>query len=416
MRPGPAAETVITGPSGLPRLLSAPSTPDLASHLSLWGPRPAGGAYLHAELEGSGLTGRGGAAFPTAVKWASVGSRRNTVVVANGTEGEPASSKDKTLLARTPHMVLDGLALAAETLGAGEAIICVDHAATAALRSLRHAVAERTHYSVDSMPLRVEAIPSGYVTGEESALVHWLNGGPALPTSGPKPFLKGVHGRPTLVNNVETLAHVAMIARFGSSWFRQLGTHHSPGSALVTVTGDVAQPSVYEIELGARLSQIVGHARPTCTPRAVLVGGYAGTWLTGGDLTSHLLEGRPRLGPALGCGSLLVVGERSCGLKATAAIARWMAGQSARQCGPCLNGLPSLADALERLARGDHSTRWRSVIDRWLWMVEGRGACKHPDGTARMIRSAISTFADEIDRHATRRSCPLPAPPLPLPA
>ena len=206
-------------------------------------------------MKRAGLRGRGGAAFPTATKLRAVAGARRSVVVANGTEGEPISGKDKALLAGSPHLVIDGASLAAETVGASEAIICVDAAAPAALEAVRTALAERARVKADHVSLRLEAAPSGYVAGEESALVHWLGGGNPTPTFvPPRPFERGLRGRPTLVNNVETLAHLALIARFGATWYRSLGTDDDPGTTLITLTGDVSRPGCTSCRWVARSS------------------------------------------------------------------------------------------------------------------------------------------------------------------
>jgi NADH:ubiquinone oxidoreductase subunit F (NADH-binding) len=369
------------------------------------------------ELERCRLGGRGGAGFPTARKWAATAAGRPPVVVANGTEGEPVSNKDKTLLAHAPHLILDGTVLAAEALGASEVIVCVDSGSSATLPALRHAMSERLRVGGDSVPIRLETTPPGYVTGEETALVQWLSGGTAKPTFGRRPFERGVRGAPTLVNNVETLANVALIARFGAQWFRGLGTEASPGTALVTISGDVSHPAVYEVAFGTPLAEVIRPAGPTNGLQAVLVGGYAGTWLPRATVDRASLDPQSlkAIGGSLGCGSIVVLGERSCGLKATAAIADWLAGQSAGQCGPCRFGLPTLADAVGRSLKPGAPQKWKSQVERCMWMVEGRGACKHPDGAVRMIRSGLQTFAKEVEQHRRTGDCRRPAPRLPLP-
>lgn len=404
-------------PRSLPRLLATVGRPDLRSHLDHWGRRPRGRPDLIREIERSGLGGRGGAGFPTAVKWAATSAGRAPIVVANGTEGEPASHKDVTLLSYAPHLVLDGAVLAAEALGASEVIVCIDRASSSAIRAVAHAISERVGHGYESIPVRLETTPPGYVTGEETALVQWLNGGEAKPTFGARPFQRGVDGRATLVNNVETLAHVALIARFGAEWFGAVGTDASPGTALVTVTGDVSHPAVYEVAFGTPLTQVLRPAGPTDRIGAVLLGGYAGTWLAGETLRQACLDAGSleASGASLGCGSIVVVGDGSCGLKATAALADWMAGQSAGQCGPCAHGLPALAGAVSRLVAPGAPERWGSQVERWMWMVEGRGACKHPDGAVRMIRSALQAFAPDVQHHRRHGDCGRPAPALRLP-
>jgi NADH:ubiquinone oxidoreductase subunit F (NADH-binding) len=394
-------------PCATPRLLATVGASNLSSHLKYWGPPPRAWPGLIDEVDHSRLVGRGGAGFPTARKLAAVGSRAGAFVVANGTEGEPLSSKDKALLVHAPHLVLDGVDVASDMVGASESIICVDHQATAALASVRHAVAERIAADIGAAPVRVEATPSGYLAGEETALIAWLNGKPLKPTFGPRPFERGVKSRPSLVNNVETLAHLALIARFGSAWFHGLGTETQPGTALLTIAGDVRHPAVYEVALGTPLADALRPAGPAGQLYAALVGGYAGTWLPASAVPSVCLDGQSlrRFGAGLGCGSIAVVTDRSCGLNRTAQIARWLAEQSAGQCGPCLNGLPAIAHALDRLAAGHDSRSWKHQLERWLTMVDGRGACKHPDGAVRMVRSALAVFAQEIEWHASAGPC-----------
>jgi NADH:ubiquinone oxidoreductase subunit F (NADH-binding) len=209
------------------------------------------------------------------------------------------------------------------------------------------------------------------------------------------------------VNNVETLAHLALIARFGSAWFGSLGVDKHPGTALVTIAGDVRHPAVYEIALGTPIADALRPAAPVGDPQAVLIGGYAGTWLPAHVLSSTLLAGPSlrRFGGSLGCGSIALVTDRSCGLNRAAQITRWLAERSAGQCGPCVNGLPAMAEAMDGVAAGQDSRSWRYHLERWLTMVDGRGACKHPDGAVRMVRSALAVFAQEIEWHASAGPC-----------
>jgi len=202
-------------------------------------------------VEAAGLTGRGGAGFPTGRKMRSVAGRGEAVVVANGAEGEPASAKDRLLLTYLPHLVLDGITLAADAVGATEAHLCVHRQEHDLIDGLAAAVAERRRAGLDPVPIQITGIPGRYVSSEQSSIVHYLNGGPGKPTfSPPRPHESGVRGRPTLVNNVETLSHVALIARQGDRWFRGAGLPSAPGSMLVTVDGAVRWPGVDEIELG----------------------------------------------------------------------------------------------------------------------------------------------------------------------
>ncbi len=406
--------------AGLPRLLAG-LRPDglpvgLDHHLASYGPLPTATGLIEL-IAASGLRGRGGGGFPTGRKLAAVASgRRRAVVVANGAEGEPVSFKDKTLLRRVPHLVLDGTALAAGAVGAREAFVAVDSQAREELEAVSIALDERRARRLDrGLRLRLVVVPSGFVTGEETALVNVLNGGPPKPTfTPPRPFERGVRGAPTLVQNVETLAHLALIARLGPDWFRALGTAEEPGSALFTVSAAAHRPGVYEAALGTPLEALIDQAGGVRGgPRAFLLGGFFGSWVDpftarGLSLTDASLRGA---GAGLGAGAVVVLPETACGLDQSARVARYLAGENAGQCGPCVNGLPALADSLESLARGEGSGR-EEALSR-LQQIRGRGACRLPDGAARFVASSLAVFADEIELHLRGRCSGRPGEFLP---
>ena len=338
----------------LPRLLAGigeQSMVALEQHWDIHGPPADLGRLapqaLIALVESAGLRGHGGAAFPMARKMRAVASRRGrSIVVANGSEGEPASKKDRALLRESPHLVLDGAAVAARAVDAQHAIVVVSAEDERSVRSLGVALRHRAAAGLDGDPqFELFVLAPGYVAGQETALVSALNGGPARPTFAPPlPFERGVRGRPTLVQNVETLAHLALIARHGAAWFRQLGTELDPGSALVTLSGAVAAPGVYEIEHGMPLSELLEVARLTDRVAGVLVGGYFGTWLTA-DVAHKLRLSAGHLreyGAALGAGVIVVLGADACPVAETARVAAWFAAESAGQCGPCVNGLDAI--------------------------------------------------------------------------
>jgi NADH:ubiquinone oxidoreductase subunit F (NADH-binding) len=392
----------------LPRLLAGvrgDGTPaSLAEHLDAYGALPEHrSARLIDLVEASGLTGRGGAGFPAAAKLRAVAAQRGrTFVVANGTEGEPLSRKDKALLACAPHLVLDGAALAAHAVGADEVVVAVGKSARRERAALAHAVAERGR---DRVGFRIVAAPDRFLVGEETALISFLSGGPPKPTFvPPRPFERGLRGRPTLVQNVETLAHLALVARYGPEWFRELGTDAEPGSALATVSGAVLRPGVYELALGMRLRDLVAWAGgPTEPVGAYLVGGYFGSWVAPADAerAALLASSLARLGASLGARTIFALPARVCGIAETARLARYLADESAGQCGPCFHGLAAIAGGVERLARAERTDL--PQIARWLEQVRGRGACRHPDGAVRLVASALEVFAGEVELHATGR-------------
>jgi len=415
-------------PAALPRLLAGAHNDrpvSLAEHLHRHGelalPARRGGAAELVELvEASGLRGRGGAAFPTGRKLRAVaGAGRRPVVVGNGAEGEPISGKDRVLLASAPHLVLDGAAVAAAAVGASEAIVSVGAGAGEAIAAVRSAIAERTRRRRDRVSFRLVTVPCRFVAGEETALVNWLNGGPSTPTlTPPRPFERGVRGAPTLVQNVETLAHLALIARLGPDWFRALGTRKEPGSALVTLAGAVRRTGVYELPLGLGLTDLLSRAGgPTAEISAFLVGGYFGTWISAEEARTVALHDADlgTRGASLGARAIFALPKTACGIVETARVARFLSQESAGQCGPCVNGLAAVAGALERLAWGEDGRR--SVdprLERWLEQVEGRGACRHPDGAARLVASALRVFAAEAERHVHGSCSGAGRPQLPL--
>lgn len=257
--------------------------------------------------------------------------------------------------------------------------------------------------------VRLVSAPVRYVSGEETAAVHFVNSGVALPTSiPPRPFERGVDGRPTLVQNVETLAHVAMIARNGDGWFRALGVGGSTGTTLVTVGGAVPQTMLIEAPQGTTVADAVNSAGGlTSDSDAVLLGGYFGGWVEstrawGLPLDSEALRAQ---GFALGCGVVAVLPAGRCGVVETSKIVAYLAHESARQCGPCTFGLRAIAATLGRIAGTASAPGDLEHVVRWSGMLAGRGACRHPDGAAGLVASALRVFDDEFRRHERERRC-----------
>ena len=398
------------------RLLAGPTigmgAESLASHDVRLGPLPAA-AGLIPILEASGLLGRGGAGFPVGRKWRSVAERRTgrAVVVANGAEGEPMSSKDRTLMAARPHLVLDGGLLAAAAVGADELIVYVGSDHRAAVDALERAIGERqaAGRGRGTVPIRLVEAPVAYISGESSAVVNFINAGDARPTtSPPHPRDRGVAGRATLVQNVESFAHAALIARNGVDWYRSAGRGPTSGTALVTVSGAVATPGVREIDYGTTLAELVGEAGgATADIQAVLLGGYFGGWAAIDDLRDVPLDPvlLRDLGLSFGCGLVALLPVDICGVRATSRILDYMAGESARQCGPCIFGLGAIAETTRRMAAGAANPGDLDNLARWATQIAGRGACHHPDGAAGLLTGALAVFEAEFDLHQRDRWC-----------
>ncbi|MGA5130127.1 NADH-ubiquinone oxidoreductase-F iron-sulfur binding region domain-containing protein [Streptomyces olivoreticuli] len=402
---------------GTPRLLTGLDRRpwlDRAAHLALHGPPPELSAGDLATLaEGVGLRGRGGAGFPFARKLRAVlASSRHTggaaEVVVNGSEGEPGCLKDTALLLHVPHLVLDGALLAAGALGARQVVVGVTRADVE--RSVRQAVAER---GAGEPEVRVVRLPERFVTGEGTALVRGVGGGPALPSGrGVRSSESGLGGAPTLVSNTETYAQLAVAARLGAPAFRELGLPEEPGTVLLTVAGahvvetPTGLPLPYALELCG-----------TGPGQGVLVGGYHGAWLSGADARTATVsrDSLAAAGATLGAGALLPLPESTCPVGETARVARWLAAESAGQCGPCFVGLPALAECLFDAAHGGGRRALEGVRAR-MRAVERRGACAHPDGTARFVASSLAVFAEDFEAHALGTGCGRPVlGVLPLP-
>jgi NADH:ubiquinone oxidoreductase subunit F (NADH-binding) len=384
---------------GVRRLLIAP-TSDLAAHDQAHGVLPAP-LDLVSLLRDAGLQGHGGAAFPTWRKLAAVPAGRDAVVVANGAEGEPASAKDRTLLRAAPHLVLDGLALVGAAVGATRAIVYVP---SDLMSVMSRAVTQRRVR--DRIAVQVVQAPDTFVAGEETAVVSRLSGGPALPLDKFTRIVEsGVDGRPTVLNNVETLAHIALIARHGAGWFRAAGTDVDPGTFLATVSGAVRRAGVHEHAYGETVGALLDAAGGISAPvQAVLVGGYHGAWVPM-PAAMDVAVSRQSLAPygaAPGAGVVVALPAEACGLAATAQVLDYLASQTARQCGPCRFGLPRLAETFRQLATMPRAAATPDLVDevqRLAALVDGRGACRHPDGTVRLLRSALSTFRNDVAGH-----------------
>ena len=404
-------------PERLPRLLAGLNPHrqlSLGEHLAEHGALALGERRsLLALLEASGLRGRGGAGFPTARKLRAVaGGRGRPVVLVNASEGEPLSDKDKALLRHLPHLVLDGAVLLAAELRTREVVLAVCETAQRERAAIASALVERRSRRLDGrIGIEVVTVPDRFVAGEETALVQYLNGGPALPTfAPPRPSERGIGKRPTLVQNAETVAQVGLIARYGPDWFRQVGTESEPGSALFTLSGAIRRPGVLEAELGVPVRELVARAGGlTQKPRALLIGGYFGTWFGAEEAARLTLDDAclNRSGGSLGARAIAVLPEGACGLCETVRVASYLARESAGQCGPCVNGLAALAGGLKRLAERPAGEE-AAAVRRWARQVQGRGACRHPDGAAHFIASALEVFAVEIDAHRRRGRCPYP--------
>lgn len=397
--------TTAVWPDLTPRLLRD-SAEDLAAYRNVGGYRPLGEPEaLLAEIDLAGLIGRGGAAFPLAVKLKSVRDRgpfglgNDAVVVANGEEGEPASVKDRWLLRHRPHLILDGLRLVTRIVGANHAHVYISDPASA--ESVRTALAELDAALLDGLTVSVFTVEPSYVAGEESAAVRAINGGRAVPTDKPpRVYEEGVGGLPTLVSNVETLANVPFIHQHGAARYRDEGTSTSPGTFLATVTGAGRPPVLYELPFGVPFTELASHhgVSPD-TVSGVLMGGYFAGVLNREILDATLdHETMRRLGSGLGCGAVAILTDH-CAVAVSASVLAYFDRENAGQCGSCFNGTAAMAAVAEALrdgrADGDDLIR----LERWSVVLRGRGACGTLDGATNVAASMLTQFPQVVQEH-----------------
>ncbi|OBJ60433.1 NADH-ubiquinone oxidoreductase-F iron-sulfur binding region domain-containing protein [Mycobacterium sp. 1423905.2] len=397
-----AAFHTAVGPGCTPRLLTADGDrEDGVTYRERGGYLPlVDPDGLLREVDGSGLAGRGGAAFPLAVKLRAVRDNGRAaggaVVVANGEEGEPASVKDRWLLRHRPHLILDGLRLAAAIVAAQRAYVYVsDHDSA---HSIEAALNEA---ELDTLHVQVWTVEAGYVAGEETAAVQAINGGPAKPTDKPpRPFEAGVSELPTLVSNVETLANLPYLQRHGAEAFRTQGTVVSPGTFLATITGANRSPVLYELPYGLPFTELLAlHGVSAEQLRGVLIGGYFAGLLNRSVLDTRLDHETMRgIGSGLGNGAISLITD-DCPVAVAAAVLAYFDRENAGQCGSCFNGTAAMAAAAGALrdfvATGEDVDRLR----RWSVVLRGRGACQTLDAATNIAATLLGQFPDEVTRH-----------------
>ncbi|WP_101946433.1 NADH-ubiquinone oxidoreductase-F iron-sulfur binding region domain-containing protein [Mycobacterium sp. 3519A] len=374
----------------------------LASAASAYLPLADADALLE-QVDLSGLLGRGGAAFPLGTKLRTVrdAGRRGseTVVVANGEEGEPASVKDRWLLRNRPHLVLDGLRLATAMVGAGRAYVYVSDVQSAA--AVASALAELNPDTFGGTEVNVVTVDPTYVAGEETAAVRRINGGPAKPTDKPpRPFEEGVLGLPTMVSNVETLANIPFIHEHGAQEFRAVGTPMSPGTFLATITGAGRPPALYELPHGTPFSELLTrHGLAPESVRGALMGGYFAGLLNTDILDATLDHETIRtLGSGLGCGAISILTD-DCPVAVAASVMAYFDRENAGQCGSCFNGTAAMSAVTSALRDGVATKEDLARLERWSVVLRGRGACGTLDGATNVAASVLRQFPQLVTQH-----------------
>jgi NADH-quinone oxidoreductase subunit F len=370
------------------------------------------------EIRLSGLRGRGGAGFSTGIKWRSVRDDPcpTKFIVCNAAEGEPGTLKDRWLLRTNPYQVLEGLAIGAHAVGARKAFIGIKAGFEREIDRLDRAVDEMADRDLlGRIPIELAAGPDEYLFGEEKALLEVIEGNPPLPRIVP-PFMEGLYREPgspnpTAVNNVETLANVPHIMRNGRAWFRSRGTEGSPGTMIFTLSGDVANPGLYELPLGYSLRDLVfgvGGGPPEGRELKVVVPGASNTVLLPEQLDTPLdFDAMNAVGSGLGSGGFVVYDDSACIVRIALAFSRFLYVESCGQCPACKHGTQQITELLERVDRGEGSDLDIETILARCMTVTDAQRCALPTGETLLVQSAIQTFGHEFADHLGR-GCPRP--------
>jgi NADH:ubiquinone oxidoreductase subunit F (NADH-binding)/NADH:ubiquinone oxidoreductase subunit E len=356
-----------------------------------------------AEVEGSGLTGRGGAYFPVATKWKACRSASlPRYLVVNAEEGEPGVYKDRHLMEGDPHLVIEGMLIAAYAIGAskivvylnGHARLAHDRLAAALVQAREHGlIGDRIHDSELSCDVELRVGGGGYVLGEESVILESIEGRRPMPRVRPPfPVTNGLHSLPTVINNVESLAVVPLILSRGATWFRGLGTEQWPGTKLICVSGDVVQPGLVEVEIGTPLrvvvEEICGGAPGGRSIGAILAGGPSGVLVPPSLFDTPLQPRQPDV--LLGSGNLLVLDERRSIPDLVRRLARFNAEESCGKCTPCREGVTRMHEIIERASAGDVRPTDRQDLLDLCEIAAAASLCGHGQMAPNPIQSALA--------------------------
>ena len=373
----------------------------------------------------SGLRGRGGAGFSAGLKWSFMPGEtdRTKLIVCNADESEPGSFKDRLIMERGPHQMLEGILIGAWAMGVRRAYIYVRGEYGVPADAVQQAVDElyraghlgagcfgKRGFDLDMV---VHRGAGAYICGEETGLLESLEGKKGMPRKKPPfPAQYGAFGLPTTVNNVETFAHVPFIIDRGVEWFRGFGTEKSPGTTLFGVSGHVQRPGLFELPLGTPLSEIIRHAggiRDGRAVKGVIPGGASMAILPPGDLDVEMAEEfLAERGTHLGTGGVMVMDESTCMVRVSCAIAEFFRDESCGQCTQCREGTAWIHQICRRIEDGGGSPSDLEILGELPKMMEGQTICAFADAAAWPIGGLLRHFASEFETHIREKKCPFP--------
>jgi NADH-quinone oxidoreductase subunit F len=376
------------------------------------------------EIKRSGLRGRGGAGFPTGTKWDKVLNHRikERYFVCNAGEHEPGTFKDRYLLKHYPHQILEGCLIAAYTIQAKASYIYLNHEYEEERQNLVRAIeAARSQQLIGKnvlgrgLDLEIEVFSGqgSYVAGEETAMLESMQGRPAMPRQKP-PFYPtdfGLYGKPTLVNNVETLCNIPRILSKGASWFTQVGTERCPGTMLFSLSGAVARPGVYELPMGTPLRTLIeqcGGGVPNGRKvKAVFPGGPSFSMVSADQLDIPMdFDSLKKAGTGLGSAGVIVVDDATCMVAQTLKFSEFFKTESCGQCPPCRMGTINLATLMTKIERGEGTPKDLDSLLQLCGFVKGTGYCTLVTGAAVLVQSSLKLFRHEFEEHIALKRCP----------
>jgi NADH-quinone oxidoreductase subunit F len=380
-------------------------------------------------VKDSGLRGRGGAGFPTGMKWGFLakGTGKPTYLVVNADESEPGTFKDMELIERDPHSLVEGVIVSAYAIGCNTAFIYLRGECGFAGRRLAAAVGEAYERGLLGRDIKgsgfdLEVVlhrgAGAYICGEETALLSSLEGERGQPKLRPPfPAVEGLYRAPTTVNNVETIATVPWILRKGVDWFRSMGTERSPGPKLFSVSGDVQNPGNFEFPLGVPARDVIMGAAG-----GMLEGKELKAWTPGGSSTpmltgDHLdvamdFEGIQAAGSLLGTAAVIVMSTDVCIVRACLNFTEFYAHESCGKCTPCREGTDWMRKILTRMERGQGREEDLDTLQDICDGIFGRSFCALGDGAVSPIVSGLQYFRDEFNRHVLDHGCPFEPSPV----
>lgn len=374
------------------------------------------------EVKRAGLRGRGGAGFVAGKKWEMAAAKKGPVkyLCVNASEGEPGTEKDRSLIRLNPHQLIEGAAIAAYAVGATHVYIFLKARFVDEFHSLNRAVTEARAAKLIGpgalLPVDVEPFrgPDAYIAGEETAMIEALEGRPPRPRQKPPyyPIQHGLFGKPTLVNNAETLYNVPLIITRGADWYKQRGTPTSPGTMLFTLSGDVERPGVYELELGTPLRTLLddcgGGVKAGRPLKAIFPGGPSHALLTEKQLDVALdFDSLKAVGSSLGTAGVMVYDDRTCMVAVALRFASFYADGSCRQCPPCFMGTAHIRDLLQAIEDGRGTGKEVARIKQICNLIRGRGYCDLINSAVRSVESVLHHFTPEFEAHVSQGRCPL---------